>query len=228
MDTTPAPGWAELFPPSGLVLRETGGGEVEDGLELRYLTDDLLLAVAALARDGIHDPGWTPFSSPWADAPPAERARSTVMWNWSQRAAVSPERWALAFAVVRGGTVVGVQDLMARGFGVRREVRTGSWLGQQHQGRGTGTRMRRAVLSFAFDHLGALDAATEAWKDNAASVGVSRRVGYLPDGEDVEVTRGERREGWRFRLTAERWRTLGHPPVEVEGLTAACRELLGA
>ena len=130
----PALTWAELFPPAGLVVR------AGDDLELRYLTDDLMPALAQAANDGIHDPGWTPFSAAWADADPLERARSTVTWQWSQRASLSPERWALAFAVVRDGTVVGVQDLVAREFGVRREVATGSWLGQRHQGRGTGTR----------------------------------------------------------------------------------------
>ena len=54
------------------------------------------------------------------------------------------------------------------------------------------------------------------------------RMRPLPDGEDVEVTRGVRREGVRFRMTHERWRSLGHPRVEVGGLTDACRELLGA
>ncbi|MFC3690294.1 GNAT family N-acetyltransferase [Aquipuribacter hungaricus] len=214
--------WAGLFPPAGLVL-DAGGGT-----ELCYLTDDLLPAVAQVAHDGIHDPSWTPFSAPWADADPLARARSVLAWNWQQRAALGPEQWSLVFAVLQDGVVVGVQDLLAREFAVRREVRTGSWLGLAHQGRGTGTRMRLAVLSLAFDHLGALGAGTEAWKDNAASRRVSEKVGYLPDGEEVAVTRGSRREGWRYRLTAARWQTLGHPGVAVHGLTDACRELLGA
>lgn len=214
--------WDDLFPPASLVLR------AGDGLELRYLTDELLPAVAQLAFDGIHDPSWTPFGSPWADAGPLQRARSVVTWNWGRRSALTPASWSLAFAVVVDGTVVGVQDLVARDFAVRREVRSGSWLGAEHQGRGTGTRMRLAVLSLAFDHLGALSAGTEAWKDNAASRRVSEKVGYLVDGEEVEVTRGQRREGWRFRMTAARWQELGHPRVQVDGLTDACRELLGA
>lgn len=219
--TTPLT-WDDLFPPARLVVHAGGG------LELRYLTDDLLPAVAQLAHDGIHDPSWTPFSGPWADASPPERACSVVTWNWGLRAGLGPARWSLAFAVVRDGEVVGVQDLGARDFAVRREVRTGSWLGREHQGHGTGTRMRLAVLSLAFDHLGALTAGTEAWKDNAASRRVSEKVGYLLDGEEVEATRGERREGWRFRMTAERWRGLGHPRVQVDGLTEGCREVLGA
>ncbi len=87
--------------------------------------------------------------------------------------------------------------------------------------------MRLAVLSLAFDHLGASTATTGAYKDNEASTRVSGRAGYLHDGEAVEVVRGERREAWRYRMTAERWRGLGHPRVGVDGLTAVGRALLG-
>lgn len=214
-------GWGELFPPAGLVLR---AGE---DLELRYLTDDLLPAVADVARAGIHDPGWQPLTD-WTDVADDERARRVVQHVWRLRAELTPERWMLSFAVVRDGVAVGRQDVGAEAFGVRREVSTGSWLGLAHQGRGTGTRMRLAVLSLAFDHLGARTAVTSAHTDNEPSNRVSRRVGYLPDGEEVNVVRGVRREGWRYRMTAERWRELSHPRVEVDGLTQACRSMLGA
>lgn len=214
--------WDEVYPLRGLRLR------AGDDLELRWLDDDLLLQLASLAHDGIHDPSWTPFTGAWADAPPLERARSVVQWAWGRRAGTAPGDWWLQLAVLRDGVAVGLQDVGARDFAVRREVTTGSWLGRRHQGRGTGTRMRCAVLSLAFDHLGATTATTEAWKDNAASNAVSRRVGYVLDGEEVAVTRGQRREGWRYRLTAERWAALGHPRVAVDGLTDAVREMLGA
>ncbi len=55
--------------------------------------------------------------------------------------------------------------------------------------------MRRAVLSLAFDHLGASTATTAAWKDNSASNAVSARLGDERDGEGVAVVRGERRPG---------------------------------
>lgn len=213
--------WAELFPPSGLRLR------AGDGLELRYLDDTLLPAVADVARAGIHDPSWQPLSD-WTDTDDDDRARRVAQHVWRTRAGLSPSSWLLSFAVLRDGVVVGRQDVGAEEFAVRREVHTGSWLGQVHQGRGTGSRMRVAVLSFAFDHLGAADAVTSAWKDNAASNRVSEKAGYLRDGETVHTTRGQRREGWRYRMTAERWAGLGHPRVQVDGLTDACRELLAA
>ena len=213
--------WDELFPPASLVLR------AGHGVELRYLTDELLPAVASVAAQGIHDPSWQPMTE-WTDVGDRERARSVVSHVWRTRADVGPEHWVLSFAVLRDGVVVGRQDLEAGRFATTREVSTGSWLGQVHQGRGTGSVMRRAVLSLGFDHLGALSATTSAWKDNGPSNAVSRRTGYEPDGEGVAVVRGERREEWRYRMTAARWRGLGHPRVEVEGLTDACREVLGA
>jgi RimJ/RimL family protein N-acetyltransferase len=213
--------WQELYPLRGLRL------SAGDDLELRWLDDDLLLQVASLAHDGIHDPSWQPMGG-WTDAPPLDVARSTASFAWRSRAEVRPEHWWLQLAVVRDGEVVGLQDLGADDFAVLREVRTGSWLGQRHQGRGTGSRMRLAVLSFAFDHLGALSATTGAWSYNGPSNRVSAKAGYEPDGVAHVLVRGRREREQRYRLDVERWRELGHPRVEVDGLTDAARALLGA
>ena len=43
---------------------------------------------------------------------------------------------------------------------MNREVMTSSWLGVAHQGQGYGTEARTALLTLAFDHLGATDATT--------------------------------------------------------------------
>ena len=71
-----------------------------------------------------------------------------------------------------------------------REVSTGSWLGQRYQGQGLGTEMRAAVLHLAFTGLGAEFATSNTFTDNAASLGVSRKLGYLPDGIQRQVIRG--------------------------------------
>ena len=108
-----------------------------------------------------------------------------------------------------------MQGLGAEQFAVTREVRTGSWLGLRHQGRGVGTEMRAAVLLFAFDHLGAVSARSAAFTDNPASLGVSAKLGYRSDGTEVVARRGEpavdvrllvdpatfRRPGWELRVT---------------------------
>jgi RimJ/RimL family protein N-acetyltransferase len=94
------------------------------------------------------------------------------------------------------------------------------------QGRGIGKRMRQAVLSLAFDHLGAEVAETEAFTDNPASNRVSLAVGYEPNGFGRLAPRGVPRETQRFRLTLEGWRARPRPEARVEGLER-CLPLLG-
>ena len=48
--------------------------------------------------------------------------------------------------------------------------------------------MRRAALALAFGPLGAEAAVTSAWPDNGASLGVSRALGYLPNGEHLHAS----------------------------------------
>ena len=81
-----------------------------------------------------------------------------------------------------GGTLVGLQAFHTTNFAVVRSGETGSWLGRCFQGQGIGTRMRRAVCALAFDHLGAVEVTSAAFLDNPASLAVSRKVGYEPNG----------------------------------------------
>ena len=46
-------------------------------------------------------------------------------------------------------------------------------------------------MAFAFEHLGAETAVTEVFRDNHASQGVSRKVGYEHDG----ISRDARSDG---------------------------------
>ena len=54
-------------------------------------------------------------------------------------------------------------------------------------GRGYGKQMRSAVLALAFGPLHAQAAITCAWHDNHASLGVSRALGYRPNGESLHA-----------------------------------------
>jgi RimJ/RimL family protein N-acetyltransferase len=117
-----------------------------------------------------------------------------------------PADWTLNLVVVHGGTVVGTQSLSASDYAVLREVSTGSWLGRQYQGRGIGTAMRAAVLALAFDGLGAEFALSDAFTDNAASLTVSRKLGYADDGMTRHVIGGRPAESRRLRLDRESWR----------------------
>ena len=132
----------------------------------------------------------------------------------------------MSFAVLHHGRVVGRQDLMATQFGAGRVADTGSWLGLAHQGRGIGTEMRAAVLELAFTGLGATQVTSAAMLDNARSLGVSRRLGYQPDGVDTTVVRGVPVTLQRLRLTRENWERHRTVETRIEGLTP-CRELFG-
>jgi RimJ/RimL family protein N-acetyltransferase len=195
-------------------------------LELRVPTDSDLNDLAGLAAAGVHDPEVQPFAVPWTDAAPIDRARGTLQYQWSQRARWEASKWSLDLAVVRDGTVVGTQAISATDFAVVREVATGSWLGQAHQGRGTGTEMRAAVLHLAFAGLGARYATSGAFTDNLASQRVSRKLGYVEDGIDRQVRRGQPAAMLRFRLDRETWQATRTVPVEVSGLEP-CLEMFG-
>jgi RimJ/RimL family protein N-acetyltransferase len=193
-------------------------------LELRLLRDDDLAGLVELIDGGIHDPGTMPFSVPWTDAEPRRRARDAAQWMWRHRAHWSPFNWTLTCGVLVDGRLVGVQDLRAEHFGAVRSVETGSWLGQAHQGQGLGREMREAILHLAFAGLGAEEALSGAFEDNASSLATSRAVGYEANGE----ARGHQRDGWRrsirFRLGRPAWEQRQRSDIEMLGL-ANCLDM---
>ncbi|MFT4235365.1 MAG: GNAT family N-acetyltransferase [Microbacterium sp.] len=160
-------------------------------LLLRPARDDDFDALAQAAIDGIHDWPQTPFASPWNEAEPAQLRRNLATFHWRLRSQLSPARWHVPFVVEFEGQTVGSQDLSAHDFANRRTVETGSWLTKRVQGQGLGVEMRAALLSFAFDHLDAEWAESSAMSWNAASLGVSRKLGYQLNG----VTRVSPKEG---------------------------------
>lgn len=198
-------------------------------IELRYPDDALAERLAALTLEPIHDPAVMPFGLPWTDAPVEERARNTLQYLWRERGALTPESWSVPLAVLDGDEVVGIQTVLATGFATLRAVETGSWLIQAAQGRGIGTTMRRAVLHLAFAGFGAEVATTAAWHDNGASLGVTTKLGYEPNGEDVLLRREAADRMLRYRMTRARWVSLGGNRVdhELHGVEA-CLPLLGA
>lgn len=187
-------------------------------LELRWPALGDLDELATLAAAGVHDPGVQPFSVAWTDMPPAERATGTLRYHWAQWGSWQPADWSLDLVVVQAGAVVGVQGLKGRDFAILREVSTGSWLGRSHQGQGIGTEMRAAVLALAFDGLRAQYARSTAHSDNAASITVSRRLGYAEEGIERLVVRGSAITAQRYRLDRPGWRAHRFAPVEISGL----------
>jgi RimJ/RimL family protein N-acetyltransferase len=166
------------------------------------------------------------FLTPWTDLPPADRALHVVRSEWSSRGEWTPADWSLGLATVVSGVVVGLQAVRARSFGALREVSTWSWLGQPHQGRGTGTLMRQAVLHLAFEGLGAAEATTASFVDNPAPLAVSRKLGYVDDGITRDLLHGAVVVSQRLRLTRARWESLPRPAVSLHGLEP-CLPLFG-
>lgn len=214
-----APGVAELFAPLG--VRITAGP-----VEMRGITDDLLGELAEVAEGGIHEPDRMPFYHPWSTAPSGELTRNTAQYHWRSRASFTRDAWDLHLAVILDGKVIGAQGVSTSDFLVTRTGETGSWLGIAHQGRGTGTLMRQAFCAFLFDHLDFAEITSGAFTDNPASLAVSRKTGYRPDG----VRRMKRRAGelalnQRLALAPEDL-VRGQHPVEVEGV-GPLRRLVG-
>jgi RimJ/RimL family protein N-acetyltransferase len=187
-------------------------------LELRWPSLDDLGALAELAALGVHDPAVQPFMVAWTDASPDERALSTLQYHWSRWASWKPSDWVLELVVVRDGAVVGTQGIGGRDFALLREVSTGSWLGRHYQGRGIGTEMRAAVLHLAFEGLQAEHAVSGAFEDNAASLAVSRKLGYRDDGIEWHAVRDRPVLMRRLRLTRADWQAARTVPVQIHGL----------
>ena len=166
----------------------------------------------------MHDPAVQPFSVAWTDVPSAELARSVLQYYWSQWGSWRPADWTLDLVAERAGTIVGTQGIRGQDFAVRREVSTGSWVGQQFQGQGFGTQMRAAVLHLAFEGLGAQTATSGAYEDNEASLAVSARLGYTGDGTERHTVRGQLALLHRLRLDQEAWRAHRSISVQIEGL----------
>jgi RimJ/RimL family protein N-acetyltransferase len=211
--------WEDVWPLFGLRIRSAD-------LVLRLPTDADLPGLLELARAGIHPPDEMPFGVAWTDAAGTDFDRSFVQHHWKWRGSWRREEWWLNLMVEHDGRPIGAQTISGEDFAIHRVVDSGSWLGREFQGRGFGKEMRSAVLSFAFDGLGARAATSSAFLDNAASNAVSRSLGYAEDGRGALAPRGVSRETQRFRMTEEMWRSHPRPPVRIEGLDA-CREMFG-
>lgn len=175
-------------------------------LELRLATKAELRELYRVAEAGIHDPAVMLFEVPWTDDLNEEQFFG---YHREQLESTTPDELHLQLVAFLDGKPIGSQGIASRGPG--RFV-TGSWLGAAYQRQGLGTEMRSAILSFAFDTLGADAAISGALVDNPASRGVSRRLGYRETGSHFVSPRGEPVEHVDFELRREDFR----PLVDVE------------
>jgi RimJ/RimL family protein N-acetyltransferase len=144
-----------------------------------------------------------PFEIPWTDS---LDERDFVAYSTASTAD------SIRFTVFHDGEPIGVQ-----GLDIHSDwVTTGSWLGEAYQGRGLGTEMRAAVLTYAFGSRDAKVARSGAIQGNPQSLGVSRKLGYEAVGTRVVSPRGEPLEHTDVALHRDRFRS--PVPVSVDGV----------
>lgn len=191
-------------------------------LELRLPSPAEVLELFAVAESGIHPADEMPFGVAWTDHLDRD---DFAAFHAAALASWTPERWDCNFVTFRrGGGAIGTQSLHGRDFGATREVSTGSWLGQAHQGHGFGTEQRAAVLELAFRTLDALAAVTGALVHNRASQRVSEKLGYRFTHEDTLSPRGTPVPRRNYRLERDAWAS--PIPIEITG-AEPCLPLFG-
>jgi RimJ/RimL family protein N-acetyltransferase len=185
---------------------------------------------ASLPADQEQDPAFYRFP---VDYERLGRGMVNHQVYWRAMGTWKPEVWRLSFVVIADGEIIGVQELEGvDNFLTTRTLDTSSYLIKSARGLGYGKEMRRAVLALGFGPLGARAAITSAWHDNGASLGVSRSLGYQPNGESLDAR--ERAGGKleadvmvHLRLRREEWLAGGQGDgFEITGFDP-CRPLFG-
>jgi RimJ/RimL family protein N-acetyltransferase len=187
-------------------------------LVMRPPRDDDVFALAALAAEGVHDPKTMPFRFPWTDVDPPQFQRNTLQFHWRIRATWTVGEWHLPFAIWVDDEIVGQQDMIGRDFLHTRTFETGSWLGERHQGQGIGKEMRAAILHLGFDGLAAVRAETGAYEHNTASLGVTKSLGYVPNGDAVFAPRGAPQVELKFKMDRAAFDLIRRDDVVIENL----------
>lgn len=195
-------------------------------LELRLGSRDELVEVHELARRGIHPPDEMPFETPWTDRSAEDDfVERSVEFHKAALRDWQPDHWSFNPLVFFEGRPIGSQGMRAEDFSLRREVDTGSWLGQAFQRQGLGTEMRAAMLELAFRELGAVAATSGSVFGNESSKRVSEKLGYTVVGTSTIAPRGEPMQKYDLRIRREDWRCPFD--VRLEGVEA-CLPLFGA
>jgi RimJ/RimL family protein N-acetyltransferase len=140
--------------------------------------------------------------------------------------ASGPAGWRLYFVVMVDGNPVGMQDLIGTEFAALGTVSTFSWLQPSLRRRGLGTEMRAAILHLAFAGLGAREASSEAFADNNPSNGVSRNLGYEPNGTTWATRWGHPAMVTAWKLPRDRWQQIRRADIQLAGVEE-CLPLLG-
>lgn len=205
---------SRYWPLAGLRVRT-------ERLELRPPTAADLDALADLAADGIHDPNEMPFSTPWTDAAdlPAEVIHDPKVMPF---AVAWTDATGLPYSALRDGT----GEWPTAGDSVALTTSEHSpdkltdhvcrAIGAAPAAPPFGTEMRAAVLHLAFEGLGARYARSGTLDGNGASLRVSEKNGYVPQGPGVR-----RSTTGRVPITGSGW--TGRPGRRTDGTTSRSR-----
>lgn len=209
----------EIWPPFALRIR-CGDMELSPVRESDYPE------LADIAGGGVRRHDLPAFLVNWDSGTRDEVARSIAQYQWSTRANFRVNDWTIEFTVRVGGRVVGVQGVSAQDFPRTRSVSTGSWLALHEQGRGYGTRMRRAAVTAFADHFDAVSFHSGFFQGNDASRKVSEKLGYSPNGVKTIVAQDASAHVERQVILAAADIKRGSDLVEVVG-TERVRRFLG-
>lgn len=199
-------------------------------MRLCWATDEILCQLAEVAAEGEQPPQEHPFHSEWSLASPEERARWVLQQQWKHRGNVAHGVLNFQLAVLYKDEPVGLQIARSQDWQTTRVAETGAWLGHKYQRQGWGTQMRALICELLFSGFDALEVHSASFVDNRGAIGVSRKLGFVPNGTVWADRAGERVEIERFRLTKEKWaqrRLEAFPaPVRMEGVEKV-REIWG-
>jgi RimJ/RimL family protein N-acetyltransferase len=192
-------------------------------LELRLPLGEEIVALARAAARGIQPPGEPRFQAEWLYQPSPRVERGLIQLLYGDITRWSPDDWSLGLAAFVDGQPIGLQHVFSKSFAQTRGFGSGVWIGREFQGRGYGTELGRAVLKLGFDGQ---EAYIGAWSDNLASIRVMEKLGYVYNGQYLQLRDGECVRDRRMRLPRESWRSEEHADIVIEGL-ASCLELFG-
>lgn len=186
-------------------------------LELRLGSEAELRELGELFRDGTYPDEMESVTSGvfFEGVKRAEWVDDFVAHHESWLDESTPTEWYFNFLVFTDAGVIGSQGLQSRPDST---VFTNSLIGRRYQRQGYGTESRAAVLALAFEGLGAVRALSDAWIANHASLGVSRKLGYVDAGTELHHPRGDPVVHQILQLDAPRFRS--PVPVAVEGADA--------
>lgn len=174
-------------------------------LELRLPTDLEVEALAKVATTGIQEPSEPHFQDENLYKSPDEIKTWLKNFIEKHNKNWSKDNWQLPFGVFYEGHPIGLQTMYARDFPIARGFGCGYWIGLAYQGKGLGTETVQAVLTLGFDGLNAREAYLGAWSDNAASIRIMEKLGFIPNGEYWMARNGNAYKDKRMRLPRENW-----------------------